>query len=75
MKVSELIELLKELPQDSLVCCSSDEEGNSISQVYEVSPYKAMEDGYSYSLIADEDTGPDGYYEESDLIDVVVVWP
>lgn len=72
MIVSELIELLKELPQDSLVLASSDEEGNRIGQVWEVSPYKAIDDGRDYDLIADEDADD---YEESDMIDVVVVWP
>jgi hypothetical protein len=75
MKVSELIEHLKTLPQDSLVCCSSDEEGNSIETVVEVSPYKAAPDGRGFSLVADEDVGDDGWYDEDDLVDIVVVWP
>jgi hypothetical protein len=72
MNVQELIKVLEELPPDSLVCCSSDDEGNSISAVYEVSTYKGLEDGRYYDIVAEEDAP---YYEDDGLIDIVVIWP
>jgi hypothetical protein len=72
MNVRELIEILEKFPQDSLVCCASDEEGNSIGAIYGPLFHKAQKDGRFFDIIDDEYVDD---YEDEDLIDIVVIWP
>ena len=73
MKVSELINLLKNLNQNATVVLSSDGEGNSFSPVYDIGigryyPYSSYGGDY-YDC-------PEDYEELSDNFDdAIVLWP
>lgn len=66
MKVSELIESLKKLPQDLEVLTASDDEGNSFRPI--LSGWISVEKFSNMDLIAEED-----YHEYDDLVDYVLI--
>lgn len=81
MTVKELIELLKQFPEDRLVVMSSDEEGNSFTTLYDVaeSMYVAYGPNYGETYVLDKYIGTMGYTEEDrapeGAVPVVVLWP
>lgn len=74
MTVAELIEKLKEMPQDSLVLVSSDGEGNDIMELVDVENACRCEqddDSRGYDLIHPDDNDEDDPRGE----ECVVLWP
>lgn len=73
MKVKELIELLKTLPEDHEVILSKDGEGNSYSPLSSHGTYMYLpESTWSGEIFSEEDA------EESELLygeNAVVFWP
>lgn len=85
MKVGELIALLQDLPEDTVVVLSSDSEGNSYSPLSDdFSLGKYIPDStYSGEFFANDHIEEDGddheYFEEAsenkDVLDCIVLWP
>ena len=70
MKVSEMIEYLKKLPQDAIVVTAIDDEGNGFNEVYNESPtlgYFLNEDGGGFVSAEQVEESPEDYehYTES----------
>ena len=75
MKVSEVLELLKDADPEAEVFVSSDEEGNSYRKADFSFPETAL-DQYGEWVMADAQDIEDGEYEgwEDEMIAAVVVW-
>jgi hypothetical protein len=71
MKVSELIEQLKELPQDFEVVQSKDGEGNEFSPLADVSTAMYVADSTWSGELRDEEEMEDEEYKEN----AIVFWP
>lgn len=73
--VKELIEILSELPQDSVVVLQKDSEGNGYSPLAGAEAAKYIpENTYSGEVLCQEDVD-DGEYEGQDMMDCVVIHP
>jgi hypothetical protein len=72
MKAADLIKRLETLAPDTEVYIASDEEWNSIREVYAVDYGWLMDDGYEVHGVADEDVGSE--YDESELTRGATLW-
>ena len=70
--VATLRAALEGLPDDLPVYISSDEEGNSFSELWEVGHSKSSIEAGDMEPIHPDDLVD---YDLSDLIDVVILWP
>lgn len=77
MTVAELRKALEGLPDDMLVVQSGDAEGNSVRKTYEVDRGMAVvrEDDWEVDGVHPDDIGPGKEYEESDLTEILTLWP
>ena len=85
MKVSELIEELRQLDQEATVLISIDEEGNRKNSLIEVGTALGIDEGYEWDTyvtnewIDSEQGKAEGYSDEDrapeDAVPVVVLWP
>lgn len=73
MNKKQLIELLKDVEDDTELLVSSDEEGNSFNSLEDVSTqYFAYKEGYEYYLLDDDNMEE---VEDVGAKPVVVFWP
>lgn len=76
MKVSELIQILQEVPGDTEVFVSSDAEGNRINSVYEAhTALRDVEDTENYPIHEDDIADYPEDYEDVTLVESVFIWP
>lgn len=70
MKVSELIEKLKEFPQDLDVLCSKDSEGNGFSSVEVIDKYLFKKEDDNYRIYSDSwDYNDAGFEDEKSWLE------
>lgn len=78
MKVSELVELLKELPQEAPIMTASDEEGNSFHHLTFFSfgyVEKAQLSTYEPEVCFPDDEENDEYEGDSAYTEVFILYP
>lgn len=77
MNVKELIELLQELPEDSVVVLSKDGEGNSYSpwSGYSTGVYWPESTWEGSFITSDDGEYYDDALEEPSVVPCVVLWP
>jgi hypothetical protein len=70
MTKTELLAILEQYEDDDIFLVSSDQEGNSFRKANLGSPEKAIDEGFEWSVIDEDD---DDWYDEEDIAKAVRV--